>query len=266
MKTLSQVFRALRGKNIRYYALLSGCCLFSVLLITAYSCMMRSPTVLSVLPEGGDSRKQVMMIFAMAVVGYAVFTTYASGLFFRYKSYETGVLMALGASKRKIKEQLTRELALISFGSCSLGALLGAPLAFVIWQLFRMVMVDSEEMPLRFDPWAYSYALAFSVFVIAMLFFMLSRFLKRTNIMDVVQESRKSKPIKAVPIWYGPLGISLLAGGFLLGYLAPSFCIDVLQWYPPDGLTAPLYIPVFWFVYDTAAHRRKRLAPGKEPI
>lgn len=254
MKTLSQVFRALRRKSIRHYVLLSGCCLFSVLLITAYVCMMRSPTVLSVLPEGGDSRKQVMMIFALAVVGCAVFTTYASGLFFRYKSRETGVLMALGAPKRKIKAQLTRELAFISLSSCGLGALLGGPIAFVVWQFFRMVVVDTEEMRLRFDPLAYSYALAFSVFVIIMLFFMLSRFVKRTNIMDVVQESRKSEPIRVVPRWYGSMGIVLLVGGFLLGYLTPSFCIHILHWYPPEGLTAPLYIPSFFGLYMIMLH------------
>ena len=71
-----------------------------MLLITAYVCMMRSPTILSVLPEGGDSRKQVMMIFALAVIGCAVFTTYAAGLFFRQKSRETGVFLALGAPER----------------------------------------------------------------------------------------------------------------------------------------------------------------------
>ena len=102
MKSLSQVFAALRRKNIRHYALLAGCCFFSVLLITAYVCMMRSPTVLNVLPEGGDSRKQVTMIFVLAVVGCGVFTTYAAGLFFRFKSRETGILLALGSSNRHI--------------------------------------------------------------------------------------------------------------------------------------------------------------------
>lgn len=40
------------------------------------------------------------------------------------------------------------------------------------------------------DPQAYAFALAFSVFVIVML---------RTNIMDVVNESRKPEPIRDVP-------------------------------------------------------------------
>ena len=73
MRHFSEVCRVLRRKNKSRYALLAGCSFFSVLLMTAYSCMMRSPTILSVLPEGGDSRKQVMMTFVLAVVGCAAF-------------------------------------------------------------------------------------------------------------------------------------------------------------------------------------------------
>ena len=90
MRHFSDAYAALRRKNRGQYALLAGCSFFSVLLITAYVCMMRSPTILSVLPEGGDSRKQVMMVFVLAVIGCAVFTAYAAGLFFRQKSRETG--------------------------------------------------------------------------------------------------------------------------------------------------------------------------------
>jgi len=254
MKTLSQIFGELRQKNIRHYALLAGCCFFSVLLITAYVLMMRSPTVLNVLPEGGDSRKQVMMIFVLAVVGCGVFTTYASGLFFRYKSYETGILMALGASKKQIKAQMTKELSLIALGSCALGAITGAPLAWAIWKLFRLAVVDTQEMMLTFDLQAYGLAFAFSAFVIVMLFLMLSRYIRRTNIIDVVYEARKSEPIMDVPRWYGPTGIILLICGALLGYLTPAFCVQILQWYPPDVLTSITYLPAFAGLYMILLH------------
>ena len=71
MASFSQVYAQLRQKGRSQYALLAGCCFFSTLLITAYVLMMRSPTVLTVLPEGGDSRKQVMMIFAPAMGSFA---------------------------------------------------------------------------------------------------------------------------------------------------------------------------------------------------
>lgn len=47
------------------------------------------------------------------------------------------------------------------------------------------MIVDTEEMVLRFDAQAYLFALAFSVFVILMLFLMGWRSIRRTNIIDI---------------------------------------------------------------------------------
>lgn len=254
MKNFSQVSALLRRRNRKQYALLAGCCFFSVLLITAYACMMRAPTILGVLPEGGDSRKQVMMVFVLAVIGCAVFTTYAASLFFRQKSRETGVFLALGASRRQIGTALFRELAPLSFGSCAAGALFGAPLAWCVWRLFRLLVVDTEEMALTFSPRAYLLALAFSAFVILMVFAMGLRSVRRTDIIAVVQQSHKAEPIRDVPRWYGPVGILLLALGALLGYLAPSFFVLVLHWYPPEGLTAIFYLPALAGLYMILLH------------
>ena len=215
MKTFSQVYAVLRRKNKGQYALLAGCGFFSVLLITAYVCMMRSPTILTVLPEGGDSRKQVMMVFVLAVVGCAVFTTYAAGLFFRQKSRETGVFLALGATRRQLQKEMGKELAVISLTSCAAGAVLGGPLAWGVWQLFRLFLVDSQEMALSFDPRAYLLSLAFAAYVIAMLFLLGGRSIRRTNIIDIVQESHRSEPIREVKRWYGVVGIILVAVGAL---------------------------------------------------
>ena len=170
MIALSQVNAALRRQNRKNYLLLVLCNFISVLLITAYVTMMRSPTVLQVLPEGGDSRKQVMMIFVLAVIGCGVFTTYAASLFFRSKARETGIFLALGATRQTLSRQMFRELAQLGIGSCALGALLGTPLAWLLWQGFRLLLVDSQEMAFAFDPQACLFALAFSLFTLAMLF------------------------------------------------------------------------------------------------
>lgn len=254
MKSFKEVYSLLRRKGRKQYGLLWGCCFFSVLLITAYVCMMRSPTILDVLPEGGDSRKQVMMIFVLAVIGCAVFTLYAASLFFRYKSREMGIFLALGAKRSQLKNRLMGELTAIALSSCAAGALLGAPLALGLWQFFRLCVVDTEEMPLRFDPAAYGFALAFSVFVIAALLLMGRRFVGKTDILDIVQASRKSEPIHPVPRWYGWGGILLVALGAVLGYRVPSFCILTLHWYPPEGLTAIFYLPVLIGLYMLLLH------------
>ena len=254
MIAFSQVYAALRRKNRGQYALLAGCSFFSVLLITAYACMMRAPTILSVLPEGGDSRKQVMMVFVLAVLGCAVFTTYAAGLFFRQKSRETGVFLALGASRKQLRRELGKELALISLGSCAAGAILGAPLAWSVWQMFRLFLVDSQEMALTFDPEAYLLSLAFAAYVVVMLFFMGGRSVRKTNIIDIVQESHISEPIREVKRWYGLLGIVLVVVGALAGYLMPSFFIRVLHWYAPTVVNAVFYLPALIGIYLMLLH------------
>lgn len=254
MKHFSEVYSYLRRKNKKQYGLLAGCCFFSVLLITAYVCMMRSPTILNVLPEGGDSRKQVMMIFVLAVIGCGVFTTYAASLFFRQKSKETGVFLALGAKRSLLKREQNQELAVLSLGACAGGVVLGGPLAWALWQLFRIFVVDTEQMSLTFDPQAYILAAVFSIFVIAALFFLGSRSIQKTNILDIVQQSRKSEPIREVPRWWGILGIGLLILGGFLGYIMPSVFVLGLHWYPPEGLTAVFYLPALIGLYRILLH------------
>ena len=258
MTEFSQVYSRLRRKNTKQYALLCGCCFFSVLLITAYVCMMRSPTILNVLPEGGDSRKQVMMIFVLAVMGCGVFTIYAGSLFLRIKSRETGIFLALGAQRSQVKQELERELLILALGSCLTGLLLGGPLAWLLWQLFRLCVVDTEQMLLRFDPKSYALSGLFSLFVVLALFWMGRRSVKNTNIMDIVQQSRKSEPIHAVPQWYGMAGIGLLVVGGFLGYITPTICIRFLHWYAPSWLTSVFYLPALvglcWILLHTVVN------------
>lgn len=254
MPSFSSVYAALRRRNKGQYALLAGCCFFSVLLITAYACMMRAPTILAVLPEGGDSRKQVMMIFALAVIGCAVFTTYAAGLFFRQKSRETGVFLALGATRCQLQKEMNKELLLLSVGSCAAGTLLGGPLAWCVWQLFRCFLVDSQEMVLTFDPGAYGISFGFTLYVVTMLFALGSQSISRTNIMDVVQESHTSEPIRDVKRWYGPLGIVLVVAGAAAGYLIPGFFIRVLHRYAPSVVDVVFYFPALVGMYMILLH------------
>lgn len=195
-----------------------------------------------------------MMVFVLAVIGCAVFTTYAAGLFLRQKSRETGVFLALGASRRQLQTELNRELALISLCSCAAGAMLGGPLAWRIWQLFCLFLVDSQEMALSFDLEAYLLSLAFAAYVVVMLFLMGGRAVRRTNIIDIVQESHTSEPIREVKRWYGPVGIILVAIGALAGYLMPSFFIQVLRWYPPSVVDAVFYLPALIGMYMMLLH------------
>ena len=100
--TISKVYSKLRKRRQRQYLPLSFCTFLSVLLITAFALMYFGPTVQNFLSEGGDTRKMASLLLATNRFGlFRVFTLYASGLFFRYKSREYGILMALGMPKKK---------------------------------------------------------------------------------------------------------------------------------------------------------------------
>ena len=254
MKTFDDIYASLRKKNKGNYLLLFGCTFFSVLLISAYLTMMRSPMVLNVLPIGGDSRKQVMMIFALAAIGCIVFVLYAASIFLRQKSQEIGVFMALGASKSQIKSKIRKEFALFSLASCGMGILLGIPLAMGIWQMFKLFLVDTDEMSLVLSSQSLLGALGFSLLLIFILFLVLSRFMKKTNIIDIVNESKKSEPIKDIPKCFGLGGILIFLVFAYLGYSVPGFFINKLHYYPPEGVSIIFYLPALIGLYMILLH------------
>ena len=129
-----------------------------------------------------------------------------------------------------------------------------------MWQLFRLFLVDSQEMALSFDPRSYLLSMVFAAYVVGMLFFLGGRSIRRTNIIDIVQESHKSEPIREVKRWYGSVGIVLVVIGALAGYLMPSFFVTVLQWYPLWGGGRLLPAGAGRHVHDPAPHGGERLA------
>lgn len=264
MRNLNAVFSRLRKKGKSQYTLLSGCLFFASLLITAFCMMMYSPTVQNTLPEGGDSRKQVMMIFVLAIIGCAAFSVYAAGLFFRYKSRESGVFLALGVSRKVLGHQMWREVVGLTLASCGAGLILGTPLCWIVWAIFRLTLVDTPEMTLIFDLRAYIIPVLFTVFILAALLIMQRRFLSRVNVLDIIQESHRAEPVHAVPRWYGWGGILMMVLGGVLGYFVPTFCVLVLRWYAPSILTALFYLPalvgLYWVLLYTVVggwHRGK---------
>ena len=81
MKNLKNLEQKLQRADRKQAALYLFCNFISLMLITAYSGMMFSPTVQTILPDGGDSRKQMYAIFVLALFGCVVFTVYAASLF-----------------------------------------------------------------------------------------------------------------------------------------------------------------------------------------
>lgn len=208
MMTMNQLENKLRKADSKQAALYLFCNFVSLLLITAYSAIMFSPTVLLVLPEGGDSRKQMTAIFALALFGCVVFTIYASNLFFRRKSRQLGTLMAIGASRKRLAPGLFREVLLLICASSLLGIAAGIPFVFLLWSGFRLFIVDSQEMQLRLDFRCLYLSAVFFAIVVTFSCATAYRYLKRTNIIDIIHEEHKNEPVKKLGRWCGPVGHS----------------------------------------------------------
>ena len=253
MMTMNQLENKLRKADSKQAALYLFCNFVSLLLITAYSAMMFSPTVLLVLPEGGDSRKQMTAIFALALFGCVVFTIYASNLFFRRKSRQLGTLMAIGASRKRLAPGLFREVLLLSCASSLLGIAAGIPFVFLLWSGFRLFIVDSQEMQLRLDFRCLYLSAVFFAIVVTFSCATAYRYLKRTNIIDIIYEEHKNEPVKKLGRWCGPVGLILILAGAVCGFEAPAVYMNLFSRYP-TALINLLYAPVFVGLYMVMLH------------
>lgn len=248
IRTMKQVFSKLRRHAKTDYRLLILCNFIANLLVSAFSFLIWSSTVQETFPPGGDSMKQVMMVFCIAILGCLVFTVYAAMLFFRYKSREIGVFLALGAGKRSLAGQIFREL----FASMAVPALTGIALGPLftlgIWQIFRLFLPDKEGTVLSFTPFSLIICAAFLAASLLLCFLFALRFLSRTNILDVVNEQRKSEPIRDVRSWYLPAGIFLIVFGAAAGYGHPRFFRIVFGVFAPPWANL-LYLPILPGIY-----------------
>ena len=250
MKTIERKLQKAGRKHARLYLF---CNFTALMIISAYSALMFSPTVQTVFPAGGDSRKQMNGIFVMTLFGCVVFTLYASNLFFRHKSSELGVLMALGASGKKLLPGLLREVLLLSGMSSALGIIAGFPFVWLIWQGFRLFIVDSSEMLLRFGLRCLPASFGFFLVVVGFACLNVWRYIKKTNIMEVIREEHINEPVRELGKWCGPAGIIILFGGAVLGYSAPALWKALFSAYAPSW-TSLLYAPVFVGLYMVMLH------------
>lgn len=268
MMTMAKVQKCLRQKNKKNYILYVFCNFLALMLITAYSVMMYSPTVLEVLPEGGDSRKQMIAIFVMACVGCTVFTIYAVSLFYRMKSREIGVFFALGASRKVLLPTLLKETMLLSGCAALAGTVAGVPFAWGIWQSFRLFIVDTQEMVFKFDWKCLWVSAVFFVIILGAACFYTKRYLRKTNIMEVIQEEHRNEPVRELGRWCGPVGFLVLLAGGIGGYSASGIYMDLFSAYPPGWINL-FYTPVFIGLYMILLHtvvngwRRRKNNPYK---
>lgn len=267
MKDIEQKLRHASYKQAKLYFF---CNFIALMIITAYSLLMKSPTILTILPEGGDSRRQMYMIFALTLFGCVVFTIYAASLFFRKKTRQIGILMALGASKKSLVPGIFREVLTLSSLSSLSGMLAGIPLIYLLWNSFQL-LVESSEMTLHLDYTALFLSGLFILLVIVVSCVTADYYLSRTNIIDVIQEEHRNEPVKQLGKWCGPLGLLLILIGAVLGYSAPGIWLKLFHRYPSVFVNlfyAPIFVGLYLVMLHTVVHgwRSNRKDPYRNII
>lgn len=260
----SSIFLKLRRYNKKNYKQLLFSTFFSIFLVTSFVCVLYSPVVQAGFPEGGDSLKMIMMIFALAVLGCLIFNIYAAGLFFRTKSRETGVFLALGMTKKRLKKELYKELFLSLGKGIVFGIVLGAAASVgIIWVLLHTFLKDILEWRM-FSAAGLGISLFFAAMTVIILFFMAARYMRRTNLMDILNEEKKSEPLQLVKKGYGIVGGILLVVGLLLGYAGPQLTANLLKFQMPAIWNAVYLVAAvgiyMLFVFFIVYHKR-----GKHP-
>lgn len=263
--TLSNVWKKLRNSNKKEYKQFEFCLTLSVLLIVSYLMMLRSPLVQNTFPIGGDSRKMIMMIFGIAAAGCIMFSVYATGLFLRYKSREIGVFLALGAPKLKLAKALFIEVGKIVLGCFLVGIAGGTLISFIIGKIFEGIVSKGDGYYFAITITGIGYSLLYCTALIFCIGIMTVRFMKRSNIMDIISEQRKQEPIlKLVTTRYLISGIVCIVVGIFMGFVFPGVVVALFNhWVGPWINLFYILVAIGLYrimVYSIAFHKK-----GKNP-
>lgn len=239
---MNKIYKKLRKNTKGQYYLLSFCVFLSVLLVTSFSLMYFGPTVQAFLPEGGDTRKMASLLLGVTAVGCFVFTVYASGLFFRFKAREYGILMALGTEKRQLKGLLFKELSVVTALSSFLGLLISVLASFLIWKLFELFIISNGQMTYRFGVVGFFPGILFACILAGVLGLAGRRFINRSDIMEILRTQQKTEMVKEIKSWTFPVGVVLTILGILLGAGLPQIAARVF------GIGLPGIVNLFYLL------------------
>lgn len=264
--TMNKIIEKLRRRNRGQYTLLGICIFLSVFLVTAFTCMYFSKTVQNLLPEGGDTRKLVWLLLFAAVAGCTIFTVYGANLFFRNKSREFGVFLALGERKKRLAAQMVRELATVIAKYVFWGIAAAIPASWLIWKIFETLLTNAGDLTYRFSMTGAAAGFLFACFLVLCIGAAGKRFVKRANIMDILNEQRKTEVVKEIKPWTGKLGIGMIVTGLLLAMAAPQIWVRMTLSQLPALWNATWLICVaglYLFLLSAVGSSRKGRNAGK---
>lgn len=261
--TLRNLWGKLRKRNKGDYRQFQFSTAFAVMLISSFLMLVCSPLIQGALPDGGDSAKQVWLSFGVSAIGCIVFVLYVTKLFLRYKSREIGIFLALGAEKHILKRSLAAELARMTAVCSAAGILIGAALAFITGKIMELTVADIYNGRFAFTVSGFLLSVLYALVLFLFIQFQAGRAMKRTNVIEVINEQRRQEPMKkSVSKAYLISGIVLTLAGIFCALILPQIIAYA------TGIFLGGWINVFYLaavlgvyrvlVYAVSSHQRGR--------
>lgn len=263
--TLSTLWSRLRKKNKEDYQQFRFCMTVAVLLISSLVIMVCSPLIQDSLPTGGDSGKQIYLICGVAVVGCIIFAVYAARLFLRYKSREIGIFMALGTERKILSKALNIELAKI-IGMCGItGIVIGSVLAFFVGKLMEVLTSSVRDSRFAFTISGFLFSVLYMVFLFFIIQLLAWWAMKRTNILEVINEERKQEPMKkSVSKLYVISGFIFMVIGFFGAVILERITVNIFGIWMGEWTNA-FYFFILLGVYRILVYAISSHQKGKSP-
>ncbi|MCA5962960.1 hypothetical protein LC724_24775 [Blautia sp. RD014234] len=116
--------------------------------------------------------------------------------------------------------------------------MLSVPLSFLIWKGFEALILTQAGMKYRVGPGGLVIGIVFALFLVLCIFLLGLRFIRRVNLIDILNEQRKTEMVREIKPWTGRAGILLILTGLVLAMAVPAVC---MRWF--------LFVmPSFWNV------------------
>lgn len=227
--TMSKIMTKLCRKNQEQYRLLGVCVFLSVLLVSSFTMMFFSPSIQEFLPSGGDTRKLMWLLLGVVTVGCLIFTLYGGSLFFRKKSREFGVFLALGARKKILARQLAKEVAFVVGRYILLGSFLAVPVSYLIWKIFQILIINTSQMQYQFGMTGILAGFVYAALLVCAILILGIRFVRRTDIMDILNAGRKTEMVREIKPYTGKLGMTLILAGLFLAMAVPQITVRLFH-------------------------------------
>lgn len=127
--------------------------------------------------------------------------------------------------------------------------MLAVPVSYLIWKGFEALIITSAGMKYRIGMAGLAVGIVFALFLILCIFLLGMRFIRRVNIIDILNEQRKTEMVREVKPWTGKVGIALILIGLVLAMAVPAVCMRVFLFVMPSFGILPMVSALLDFIF-----------------